>query len=110
MDDGADRRDAGAADDAALVVVLVERTGGIAGLTRRWRAEARDPEAKAWQELIDACPWDAPARAMRGADRFRWRVHAAAGGTDREAEFGDAALDGAWRRLVDRVREDGERC
>jgi hypothetical protein len=106
MDDSADI--SGGAEP--FVVVVVERTGGFAGLTRRWRAEADHEGASQWLPLLHACPWDAPARAERGADRFRWRVQAQFEGAQREARFGETSLVGPWQRLVDRVREDGEPC
>ncbi|TQK19071.1 hypothetical protein FBY40_1562 [Microbacterium sp. SLBN-154] len=91
----------------AIVVVLVERTGGVTGIPRRWRAEVEGDDASSWLPLIDACPWDVAPRPTRGADRFRWRVHATSHGADREAEFGDADLEGPWQTLVERVREHG---
>lgn len=103
----ADQKDVDDRGDEAIVVIIVERTGGITGIPRRWRAEAEGDDASSWIPLIDACPWDGARRPTRGADRFRWRVHATAHGADREAEFGDAELEGAWQTLVERVREHG---
>lgn len=98
------------------VAVLVTRTGGFAGLTKRWRAEPAESEASEWIALISQCPWDAVAdrssthgsthHAARGADRFTWAIHARCGEEhEHDAELTDDDLVGAWRRLVDAVRE-----
>jgi hypothetical protein len=95
----------------APVEVDVTRSGGIAGMTRRWRAEPADDEVSQWVALIDRCPWnDVSARASgdgRGpvADGFVWRISARWTEDDRrEAELPDDAVTGAWRDLVDAVR------
>lgn len=98
----------------------MKRTGGFAGLTKQWRAEPAEAEASVWIDLIAQCPWDAPATAARGdgegdggdaaeslgADRFVWWIRARCGEQDeREAELPDDEMVGAWRALVDAVRE-----
>lgn len=94
--------------DTAALVVAVTRTGGIAGIERVWTAEPREDEASVWADLIARCPWDDTARPdVRGADRFLWNIHARCGPDDREADLPDRALTGAWRDLVDAVREWG---
>lgn len=46
------------------VEVDVARTGGIAGITRRWSAQPPESEASEWISLIDRCPWsEAPSPA-----------------------------------------------
>lgn len=121
------------------VEVDVARTGGIAGITRRWSAQPPEDEASDWISLIDRCPWNeagtvgepletdrdadstdagrrgadarpAPARPAGAAgptpDGFVWFIRAAWSGTDpREAELPDDAVVGAWRELVDAVRD-----
>ncbi|MDY0909084.1 protealysin inhibitor emfourin [Microbacterium sp. CFBP9034] len=107
------------------IEVAVTRTGGFAGLTRQWRAEPPPAEAPQWITLIAQCPWDAASpdpvedqgsadgpegplgpEPGRGADRFVWWIHARCGEADeREAELPDDAVVGAWRELVDAVRE-----
>lgn len=111
---GGDTDAAGDADDAAvsdadtgvgdLVVVAVVRSGGIAGLRRRWRVERAASDAERWIMLIDRCPWDAPAAAESGADRYVWTVIARTPAEERERELGESELDGPWRELVDAVR------
>ncbi|MFH8250834.1 protealysin inhibitor emfourin [Microbacterium sp. B2969] len=94
-------------EPSPTLVVAVTRTGGFAGLTKRWRAEPRQEEASVWIALISRCPWDDPAqRDQRGADRFQWSIHARWGEDgDREADLADSAVTGPWRELVDAVRD-----
>lgn len=42
-----------------VVTVVVVRTGGVAGLRRRWQVDAGDDEADRWLPLIERCPWEA---------------------------------------------------
>ena len=90
--------------DDAHVVIAVVRTGGIAGIRRRWRVEAPPEEAGDWIALIDSCPWDDPTPDGTGADRFVWSIRARTPAERREHELPDGALDGPWRELVDAVR------
>jgi hypothetical protein len=98
------------ADDQRLVVVVV-RSGGVAGLRRQWRAEPPARQEAHWAALVDDCPWDDPPLAATGADRYVWRitVTTAGGSTAREAEVPDSGLAGPWRALVDEVRTAGAR-
>lgn len=116
---------AGAGESAAeagepAVEIDVARTGGFAGITRRWTAQPPQDEASDWISLIDRCPWDRVAgagdsddaegapNAPRMPDRFVWWIRASWTGADpREAEVPDDELTGAWRELVDAVRESG---
>lgn len=120
---------------AAPVEVSVTRTGGFGGITKRWVAEPAAAEASVFIDLIAQCPWDAPAAAARrdtngdgkgdsddtgrsrsgaetpaapsaGADRFVWWIRARCGEQEeREAELPEDDMVGAWRALVDAVRE-----
>lgn len=88
----------------SAVVIVVTRSGGVAGIRRGWAVETADPNG--WQPLVDACPWqDEPERA--GADRFVWRIEVRAPEPPREVELPENAVHGPWRELVDRVREEG---
>ena len=81
----------------------MSRTGGMAGMTRTWSVrvdDAADDRAD-WDALLAECPWGEPAPPTPGTDRFVYLVRAG----DREARLGEAAVDGPWRRLVDRVRD-----
>lgn len=105
----------GVADDAgrARIVVAVVRTGGIAGLRRRWRVEPEPEHAPKWVELVERCPWDERLddALNRGADRYVWNIHAVISDEQREQVIPDTRLEGAWRELVDAVREaDADRA
>lgn len=105
-------------DDQTVVSVTVARSGGIAGMTRRWAAAAPPGDPQTWTRLVDECPWDqcgddgaAAARATtsappRGADRFTWSVEAVVGGgSPRRAALREGDASGPWRTLIDAVRE-----
>ncbi|MFF2488370.1 hypothetical protein ACFVSU_18340 [Microbacterium sp. NPDC058062] len=109
------------------VEVDVARTGGIAGMTRRWSAQPPEAEASEWITLIDRCPWSEagsavdeelgdevaaapprPAARRREPmpDGFVWFIRATWSGTGPlEAELPDDEVVGAWRELVDAVRD-----
>jgi hypothetical protein len=109
MDESSSPRPDADDDEAGdeTLVVAVTRSGGFAGLTRVWKAAPREDEASRWRDLISRCPWDErPAEDARGADRFRWSIHATCRpDEDRTADLPDRALIGPWRELVDAVRE-----
>jgi hypothetical protein len=87
------------------LTILVVRSGGIAGLTRRWSVDEPEP-ADDWIALLEACPWDAVGETS-GADRFVWRIEAHLAARSREASVPDSELTGPWKDLVDRVQQDG---
>lgn len=89
----------------APIVIAVVRTGGIAGIRRKWRVEPDPTETHHWIAMIDSCPWDADSDADSGADRFVWLIRVRTPSEERERELPDSALDGPWRELVDAVRE-----
>ena len=99
------------ADDAdhRRIVVVVVRTGGFAGLRRRWRVEPDPDQAPQWVDLVERCPWDEQEDAGRspdaGADRYVWSIHAVLREQQRERVVPDHELHGPWRELVDAVRE-----
>ncbi|WP_246533410.1 protealysin inhibitor emfourin [Microbacterium flavescens] len=90
-----------------VVSVTVTRSGGFAGMARRWKAEAGESEASRWRTLIEECPWDAAAvvRVEAGADRFLWTLDARCGERSREAELAESDVHGPWRELIDAVKE-----
>ncbi|WP_194421280.1 protealysin inhibitor emfourin [Microbacterium abyssi] len=92
-------------DDDDRVVVAVVRSGGIAGIRRRWQVEPPRPEARVWIALIERCPWDAPSDTDAGADRYVWSIRVRMAQEQRERELADSELQGAWRELVDAVRD-----
>ncbi|TLM85705.1 hypothetical protein FDW83_04880 [Pseudarthrobacter sp. NamE2] len=90
--------------------ISVERTGGIAAMTRVWTVDARSETAiSQWQPIVEACPWDAVPRTPRAAaefagnqpDRFMYSIRAG----ERRAALPERAVTGPWRVLVDRTRE-----
>lgn len=92
-------------DDADALRIVVQRTGGFAGLSRTWSAEPEPAERPRWIALVQSCPWDAGSRSSDGgADRFVWEVRVDAGAETHRAALGETALEGAWRELVDAVR------
>lgn len=97
-------RDEEPADDETCVTVSVVRSGGFAGLTRRWGVDAPPADADPWIALIEQCPWDDDASVPAGADRFSWSVRATVPGAERRADLTEAQIDGPWRALIDAVR------
>jgi len=93
-----------AADDRMVIVVV--RSGGLAGLTKQWRTEPEPDLRPHWRRLVESCPWDAPPPSTRGADRFQWRIEVLDGAsTAHRAQLGDGQIAGPWRELVDEVRQ-----
>lgn len=103
--------------DAHSLHVSVARSGGVAGMTRRWEVSAPPHERSPWTELVERCPWDtegtagvsaapvpATAPVPRGADRFIWTIEARIDGRSHRAIVGEGELQGAWRTLIDAVR------
>lgn len=116
-----------------VVAVTVVRSGGFAGLTRRWGVQAPPADAEQWLALVEDCPWDdrddgdardggddehdqgeAPDRAAgpragdapraRGADRFSWSVQARLSGASHRVDLTESQASGPWRTLIDAVR------
>lgn len=96
--------------------VNVLRTGGFAGMMTGWEiAVDEQPDPARWESLVEACPWDrpeqcAPADAAAApqagaADRFVYEFRAG----PRRTTLGESSVQGPWRELADRVREDGRR-
>lgn len=92
------------AGTSAPVVIAVVRTGGIAGIRRRWRVESSRADAGEWITLIESCPWESPAPDGTGADRFVWSIRARTPSARLEQQLPDSALDGPWLDLVRAVR------
>jgi len=97
------------------VRVSVSRSGGVAGLTRRWSVAAPPQEPAAWTALVESCPWDAAAAAdevtpgsPRGADRFTdrftWTIEVDLAGRSHRAVVPETQVQGPWRALIDAVR------
>ncbi|MBN8424652.1 hypothetical protein JF531_08975 [Microbacterium esteraromaticum] len=96
------------------LVIAVVRTGGIAGLRRRWRAEPPPAQTPQWKTLVERCPWNddaenPPGDDMPGADRYVWTIHVRVNASERDEQLEqvvpDSHLRGPWRDLVDAVRD-----
>jgi hypothetical protein len=94
-----------AAARAELSIVVV-RSGGFTGITRRWAIERPDPDDD-WVALVEACPWGQVAADRESRDRFTWRIEARVARRHHRASVPDRELTGPWRELVDRVQRDG---
>lgn len=106
MADERDRASGRVVPAAPAVDIRVSRAGGVAGMRRAWAVESPDPSD--WAPLVAACPWDdVPDAELTGADRLAWRIEVRAPEPPRTAELPERAVDGAWRTLVDRVRDEG---
>ena len=93
--------------------ISVERTGGIAAMTRVWTVNAVSESARnQWQPIVEACPWDAVPRTPRAAaefpgaqpDRFIYSIRAG----QHRAALPERAVTGPWRVLVDSTRAAAE--
>src|SRR4051812_1824619 len=83
------------------------RSGGFAGMIVGWEVQVgQQSEPQQWLELVESLPWEqAKKSGPDGADRFVYRFQAGR----RSATLGEPQLDGPWRELADRVKEDGRR-
>ncbi len=88
------------------LTILVVRSGGVAGISRRWSLEEPEP-GDDWIALVEACPWDAVGTDPASRDRFVWRIEARMARERRQASVPDSALTGPWRELVERVQREG---
>lgn len=121
---------AGAPESAAggrELRITVARSGGVAGMSPKWRIEASEEnDVDSWLSLVESCPWDAPDPAdgsgesgadgggASGADRFVYTIRVLVDAPDEpEVEHGarvpEQHLDGPWRDLVDRVKDASRR-
>ena len=91
-------------DDRMVIVVV--RSGGIAGLSKQWRTEPAPDHRPHWRRLVESCPWDAVPAASPGADRYQWRIEVDEGdAATRRAQLSDGQVEGPWRVLVDEVHQ-----
>ena len=87
------------------VTIRVARSGGVAGMTRRWRVAPSDTEAERWVSMLERCPWDEDPGSSSGADRFEWRIEAQIREERHERVIPEEHLSGPWRDLVDAVQK-----
>jgi len=91
------------------LTVRVVRSGGFAGISREWSTRCNPGEEDELRPLVEACPWHrVPPADTLSRDRFVWRIEVR-GAMRRSATVPDAALEGPWRALVQRVQERSER-
>jgi hypothetical protein len=108
--------------------VTVTRSGGFAGLARRWQVFVeREPDEESWILLLRQLPWDDVPDEPAEPDRYQYRINCEPRKTaeddrlqtlqrqeaviaePREVVIPEQRLTGPWRELVDRVRETDER-
>ena len=87
------------------VAIRVARSGGIAGMTRRWSVQPSGGDAAHWIVLVEQCPWDETVPRGTGADRYSWRIEVRIRQERHEQVIPEEHLLGPWRALVDAVQE-----
>ena len=87
--------------------ITVQRSGGIAALTRIWSVDAVSPDDKnRWVPIVEACPWDeakSQAQASNEPDRFMYSIRAG----QRRATLPERAVTGPWQELVECAKAEG---
>lgn len=85
--------------------ITVIRSGGFAGLTRRWVVIVDDQDDAAdWEHLVENLPWDARSSTPPQPDRYVYRIRV----SRRQITLPEQQLAGPWRQLVDRVLDTAE--
>lgn len=93
--------------------VVVVRSGGVAGIARRWSVTVDPSRDPAWILLIDQCPWTEapePPQAASDNDRYVWELTVELGTERRAAELAERDATGPWRELIDAVRSAAKVC
>ena len=87
--------------------ITVQRSGGIAAMTRVWSVEAvSDDDKERWMPIVEACPWDeakSQARTVTEPDRFIYSIRAG----QRRATLPERAVTGPWQELVECAKAEG---
>jgi hypothetical protein len=83
------------------------RSGGVAGVTRRWSLDSKDlsaDEAAEVERLLAALD-TVPAQPLpgRGADRFQYELRVTDGGRTRAVTLRDGAIPAEIQPLIDRL-------
>lgn len=90
-----------------VMKITVQRSGGIAALTRIWSVDAVSPDDKnRWVPIVEACPWDeakSQAQAANEPDRFMYSIRAG----QRRATLPERAVTGPWQELVECAKAEG---
>ncbi|UKA61532.1 protealysin inhibitor emfourin [Arthrobacter sp. FW306-04-A] len=91
--------------------ITVQRSGGVAAITRVWTVDAASSEDKQrWMPIVEACPWDqVPSRGQSAgpvagqADRFMYSIRAG----QHRATLPETAVTGPWHTLVEHAKVEG---
>jgi hypothetical protein len=99
--------------------ITVQRSGGVAAITRVWTVDAATSEEKQrWMPIVEACPWDqVPSRRYAGeqaaartsgkaagqADRFMYSIRAG----QHRATLPETEVTGPWHTLVENAKVEG---
>ena len=91
--------------------ITVQRSGGVAAITRVWTVDAATSEDKRrWLPIVEACPWDqvpssalAAGRAAGQADRFMYSIRAG----QHRATLPETDVTGPWHTLVENAKVEG---
>jgi hypothetical protein len=82
--------------------VIVTRTGGMAGLRRTWEVTVDEqPDRESWDALLTRLSWDSKLLSPPQPDRYVYEIRC----SRRRMVLPEQQLTGAWRELVDRVRD-----
>ncbi|WP_312179999.1 protealysin inhibitor emfourin [Arthrobacter sp.] len=80
--------------------LVVVRSGGIAGMRRKWSSEVSSQEAEErWLPLLQDPPSADPPAGV--PDRFTYEIWVG----QNAVTIPEASLKGGWRELVDRARQ-----
>ena len=84
------------------------RSGGVAGVTRRWSLDSKDLSAGEAAEVgrLLAALDDVPAQPLQpgsGADRFQYELRVTCGGRTRTMTLWEGAIPAEIRPLIDRL-------
>lgn len=82
-----------------MITITITRTGGFAGISRQWTLQL---DAEEWRSLLASGAPPAGGQPDHSADRFVYRIR----GGRRSLVIPDSRLDGPWRELVERARDE----
>jgi hypothetical protein len=81
------------------------RSGGVAGVTRRWSLDSQElsaEEAAEFEPLLAALD-DAPVAAPTGADRFQYELRVTRGGRTQSVTLYEGAIPAELQPLIARL-------
>ena len=92
--------------DEAEVEIDLTRSGGVAGHTAAWRVRAQGADSEEWKQLLQQCPWSAKTeKSVAHPDRYTFQIEVG----NQRISLPEERVLGAWRQLVNRVMEEGQR-